>query len=127
MQLSFFALNGLFAGIVYSVAVWSLISISPETIELDVIVAFALSALANYLGARLVFRPETTIRGHALRYLTVIVANFLTAGFFAWCLHRAGADDIVSVYLPVLVTAGPTFVLMRSWAFKKPDSGTFRS
>lgn len=120
VQLISFGLNGVFTGIVYSVAVWSLIAFSPKTFELDVVTAYAISVAANYLGARLVFKPTTGIRGHALRYLFVVAANFLTTAVLAWWLHRAGADNIISVYLPVAVTLVPTFVLMRSWVFKNP-------
>jgi len=124
VQLISFGLNGAFTGIVYSAAVWSLIALSPETFELDVVIAYAVATAANYFGARLVFKPTTGIRGHALRYLSVIAANFLTTAVLAWCLHRTGAENIISVYLPVVATSVPTFVLMRSWVFKNPPSTT---
>jgi putative flippase GtrA len=120
VQLISFGLNGASTGIVYSVAVWSLLAISRKTFELDVVIAYAISIAANYLGARLVFKPTTGIRGHALRYLSVVASNFLTTAVLAWWLHRAGADNIISVYLPVAVTSIPTFVLMRNWVFKNP-------
>ena len=122
VQLISFGLNGAFTAIVYSAAVWSLIALSPKTFELDVVIAYAVATAANYFGARLVFKPTTGIRGHALRYLSVIAANFLTTAVLAWCLHHAGAGNIISVYLPVAVTSVPTFVLMRSWVFKNPPS-----
>ncbi len=124
MQLISFGLNGAITGIVYSAAVWSLIALSPKTFELDVVIAYAVATAANYLGARLVFKPTSGIGGHALRYLSVVVANFLTTSVLAWYLHRTGADDIISVYLPVAVTLVPTFVLMRKWVFKNPPSTT---
>lgn len=119
VQLVSFGFNGAFTGIVYSAAVWSLIALSPKTFELDIVMAYAIATAANYFGARLVFKPTTDIRGHAVRYLSVVAANFLTTSVLAWYLHRAGADDFISVYLPVGVTLVPTFVLMRGWVFKK--------
>jgi putative flippase GtrA len=120
VQLISFGLSGAFTGIVYSAAAWSLIALSPKTFEFDVVIAYAIATAANYLGARLVFKATTGIRGHALRYLSVVAANFLTTSVLAWSLHRTGADNIISVYLPVAVTLVPTFVLMRSWVFKNP-------
>jgi len=122
VQLILFGVNGVSTGIVYSAAVWSLIAVSPKTFEFDVVIAYAVAAAVNYLGARMVFKPTTGIRGHAMRYLSVVAANFLTTGVLAWCLHRAGAENIISVYLPVAVTSVPTFVLMRGWVFKNPAS-----
>lgn len=84
---------------------------------LDVLIAYAIGVGANYLGARLVFKPTTGLRRHALRYLSVVAANFLTTAVLAWWLHRIGADNIISVYPPVAVTAVPTFALMRNWVF----------
>lgn len=117
VQLILFGVNGVSTGIVYSAAVWSLIAMSPRTFELDVLIAYAIGLGANYLGARLVFKPTTGLRRHALRYLSVVAANFLTTAVLAWWLHRTGVANIISVYLPVMVTAAPTFVLMRRWVF----------
>lgn len=118
VQLILFGANGICTGIVYSLAVWSLIAISPTTLVLDVVIAYATATTVNYLGARLVFKPETSVRGHALRYLSLIAANFVATAGLAWWLDRTGADNIISVYLPVAVTSIPTFMLMRSWVFK---------
>jgi len=117
-----FGANGVSTGIVYSAVVWSLIALSPRTFELDVIVAYATAIAANYVGARLVFKPTTGLRRHALRYLSVVAANFLTTAVLAWWLHWIGVANIISVYLPVMVTAAPTFVLMRRWVFNNPTA-----
>jgi putative flippase GtrA len=121
VQLASFGVNGLSTGVVYSVAVWTLIALSRRTFALDVLIAYAIAVLANYFGARLVFKPTTGIRGHALKYLSVIAANLLITSGLAWILHQAGAADVVAAYLPVAVTTVPTFVLMRSWVFRSSD------
>lgn len=120
VQLILFGMNAVATAIVYTAAVWSLIALSGETFVLDIVIAYAIATAANYLGARVVFKPTTGVRGHALRYLSVVAANFLATAVLAWWLHRTGAAKIISVYVPVAVTSVPTFVLMRSWVFKNP-------
>lgn len=119
MQLALFGLNGAFAAAVYSAVVWTLIAASPDTFALDVVIAFAASAVANYVGARVVFKPHTTFRGHILRYLIVVACTFTATGVIAALVHDAGAPDIVGAYLPTVLTAIPTFVVMRTWVFRR--------
>jgi len=60
------------------------------------------------------------MRCHALRYLIVVAAHFAGTASLACCLHRIGAHNIISMYLPVAVTLVPIFVLIRGWVFKNP-------
>lgn len=82
--------------------------------------AYAIGGICNYTGARRIFKPTTTIKGHLGRYLTVIAGAFALTSAVAWSLDRGGAPDWVGAYVPVLVTAIPTFVLMRTWVFRSP-------
>jgi putative flippase GtrA len=118
VQLVSFGLNGVSTAIVYSTAAWSLIALSPTTLAFDVTFAYAIAVAAHYLGSRLVFRAKTDLHGHVFRYLAVIAASWLTTAFLAWCLHRTAINIVIAVYLPVAVTAVPTFLLMRNWVFK---------
>jgi putative flippase GtrA len=118
-----FGLNGAVTAIVYSIAVWSLIAISPRTFAADVVTAYAVAVGVNYLGARLLFRPTSRVSGHIVRYAAVVCLNFAITAAIAWLLHRAGARDAVAAYAPVLITAVPTYVLMRRWVFAPRSAG----
>ena len=117
-QLAFFGANGLSTAIVYSVAVWTLIAVSPQTFALNVAVAYILGVVWNYLGARWIFKPGGDFRGHAPRYLAVVLGNLVVTALIAGVLNWAGAPKLISAYLPVAVIAVPTFLLMRGWVFK---------
>jgi putative flippase GtrA len=121
LQLLLFAANGLCTAVIYSAVVWTLIAASPETFAVDVVVAYAVATAANYLVARFVFKPTGGALAHLPRYLVVVAGNFAFTAAAAWLLHRLGTWDAIAAYAPVVVTAVPTFVLMRMWVFR-PDS-----
>ncbi len=112
-----FAGNGVVTAVVYTVAAWSLVWRFPDAFVADVVVAYAVALIVNFVGARYVFSPETTFATHGWRYLCVAGANFLVTTGLAWAAHRWGLPDPVAVYGPVLVTTVPTFVVMQRWVF----------
>jgi putative flippase GtrA len=119
-QLVKFGLNGLVTAVAYSAVVWTLIAVSHKTFALDVVVAYAVSSVCNYIGARWVFKPTDGISGHIGRYVTVVACGFTLTTVLAWLIHKAGVPDLVGAYLPVLITAVPTFLAMRFWVFNSP-------
>ena len=124
LQFALFAVNGAVVAVIYSIAVWSLISLSPRSFTFDVVIAYGISVVTNYLGARLIFRSATRMRTHVPRYLTVVALNFVLAAAVAWSLDYIGAPRIISAYAPVVVTAVPSFLLMRRWVFRPETSPT---
>ena len=69
----------------------------------------------------MVFKPETALATHAWRYAAVVALNFAVTAAVAWACRRAGLPDAVGVYLPVLVTVVPSYLLMRIWVFSQPS------
>ena len=92
----------------------------PDAFVVDVVIAYAIAVLWNYLGARLVFRPETPLAAHGWRYASVVALNFAATATVAWACRRAELPDAVAVYLPVALTVVPTYVFMRVWVFCPP-------
>jgi putative flippase GtrA len=116
-QLVSYGINGVITAVVYTAVVWTLIALSRKTFALDVVAAYACAVVCNYVGARFIFKPTVGLRGHLPRYLAVIAGNFAVTALLAWSLHRAGVPNLFGAYLPVAVTAIPTFVLLRHWVF----------
>jgi putative flippase GtrA len=114
-----FGLNGASTAVVYSIAIWTLIAVSPRTFAVDVVAAYAIAVAVNYLGARLIFKPGDDLRTHFARYAILVAANSIATAVLASWLHRLGVHYALAVYFPVAVTVIPTFVLMRTWVFKR--------
>jgi putative flippase GtrA len=117
-QFVLYGLNGAFAAVVYTIVVWLLLAVSHKTFVLDVLIAYAAGGVCNYTGARRLFKPVTKLSGHLGRYLIVVAAAFGLTSLLAWLLNRAGAPDVLGAYVPVIVTAIPTFIAMRFWVFR---------
>jgi putative flippase GtrA len=112
-----FASNGAITAATYSAVVWTLIALSGQTFALDVLAAYACAVAANYTGSRLIFGADSSVRSHVPRYATVVCLNFAITAGIAALLHGLGAPTAFAAYLPVIITAIPSYYLMRSWVF----------
>lgn len=122
-QFMAFGVNGLCTAAVYSAVVWTLIVLSRRTFPLDVVIAYVVSTVVNYLGSRVIFHQGTTLRGHMVRYLALVAANLAVAAGIAALLDANHAPDAVGAYLPPVITAIPTFLLMKRWVFRAASPG----
>jgi putative flippase GtrA len=119
-QLVSYGVNGLLTTAVYSAVVWTLLAVSHKTFALDVLIAYGIAVICNYLGSRYIFRPTTNLHGHLFRYVTVVAGNVVLTALGAWLLRQWEAPDFVAAYVPVWAVTIPSFGLLRVWVFRSP-------
>lgn len=106
------------AAAVYTVVAWLMLDISRHTFALDVLVAYVASAVSNYLGARRVFQVQSRFGSHKWRYLATLALSFGLTTILAVGVDNLDLPKLIAAYLPPIIAAVPTFLLLRFWVFR---------
>lgn len=73
------------------------------------------------LHRRYSFRSDAAHRQALPRYVAVQLGNLVLATCFSWIVYNAlGLPALGAAFIVTLLTAGISFVVLRSWAFANP-------